>query len=190
MPYYFMLGLSTDGDKYGAYNSHDEGLILNVPGRAAKNEKVIAEAARRLESMGLGGYLNFLWRKAAFTWQDGTFYYGKEGRFVEVYLLSDPISVAMQTLTHPNAEGSALYRAYGDGLWLAVLLLMALSSLKKNQPPLLHASRLTLLGLILFLLLFEARSRYILNHLPLFALMGAAGLDLLCEKAAAIRIKE
>ena len=36
--------------------------------------------------------------------------------------------------------------------------------------------KLAIIGMVLFLLLFEGRARYLINHIPIFILVGTYGL--------------
>lgn len=67
-----------------------------------------------------------------------------------------------------------------QALWLALLLFSAFSCREKDDG--LSVIRLTLLGHILFTLLFEANPRYLLCVLPLYCLLAASGLAGLAER--------
>ena len=180
MTHFFMMGLNELDGRYGAWNYGDVSFTQNIPGKAAKEAANLQEAARRISEMGVGGYLDFLWKKSQFTWNDGTFWYGKEGSFCPLYSFEDDVSVAVRSLFLPDDQPARpLYESWANGVWILALGLMALGTLKKGQPPLLWAARLTVLGLALFQLLFETRGRYLVNHLPVILLMAAVGLKTL-----------
>ena len=179
MSHFFMMGLNELEGRYGAWRQEDVSFNEGIPGKDAKTAANMQEAARRIQEMGVGGYLDFLWKKSQYTWNDGTFCYGGEGNFCEVYLNDTPMGVAIQSLVVPGREANVLYRAWANGLWFVMLALAALGVLKKGQAPGLWAVRLTVLGLALFQLLFETRARYLVNHLPVITLAAASGLQTL-----------
>ena len=176
MSHFFMMGLTETNGEYGVYDNEDAILTENTPGRDAKTALNLKVAKERLEAMGLGGYLDFLWHKALYAWNDGVFYYSGLGNHVVVYMSEAPVDAAVQQLVNLEGVGRPLYEAWANGLWFMVLGLMALGVCQKGQPPLTHAARLTILGLALFHLLFENRSRYLVNHLPVMALAAASGV--------------
>lgn len=181
MTHFLMMGLTENGDIIGGWNGDDVSATEAIPGKAAKVRYNLETAQARLQAMGLGGYIRHLWLKSRFIWNDGTFYYGGEGRFYEFYNRDDPVSQALQSFYGLDGAGHPLYQSGADALWLMVLCLMAVGGLRRDQPPLMAAARLTVMGLGLFLLLFEARSRYLINHLPLCALLAAQGAGAMGE---------
>ncbi len=73
---------------------------------------------------------------------------------------------------------------YTSGYFYAILVLGIISSVlallrkREETDELAVVIRMTVLGLVLFLMLFEANNRQLYNHIPWFALMGGLG----CEK--------
>lgn len=72
---------------------------------------------------------------------------------------------------------------YTSGYFYAILLLGIINSIlvfiKGNsiEQRLATTTRMTVLGLVLFLMLFEANNRQLYNHMPWFALLGGLGCD-------------
>ena len=61
---------------------------------------------------------------------------------------------------------------------------------KKDENDYLIISKITIIGIVLFLLLFEGRSRYLVNHIPIFIIVGIYGLINSFEKLEEIRRKK
>ena len=77
-----------------------------------------------------------------------------------------------------------------QGIWLLVVALCAAPLFCRRQPyaaPPLAAARVGVFGLMLFIALFEGRSRYLTNFLPVFVLLATFGASLLCDAAGAGR---
>lgn len=59
--------------------------------------------------------------------------------------------------------------------WLIILLGLMLSY-SKGKNEYIDIGKLAIIGMVLFLLLFEGRARYLINHIPIFILVGTYGL--------------
>ena len=74
-------------------------------------------------------------------------------------------------------EGRAhfsLFLRYANGLMLCMLLYLLAGALQKQSRDVLFAARLSVCGLFFFLLIWEARSRYLVNYVPVLLLLFAA----------------
>ena len=49
-------------------------------------------------------------------------------------------------------------------------------SISKEKNEYIDIGKLAIIGMVLFLLLFEGRARYLINHIPIFILVGTCGL--------------
>lgn len=183
--HFIMMGMQeykvNDGTTvYGAYLSDDVSFTLSKP---TKDEKVKAnceEIKKRLKKFGICGYIKFIYNKANWILSDGTFWWGKEGSFLTTpFYAKAPLCVFLQQIF---SNGQAKYYKYVNiiqGFWIAVqfLLIVPLFLAKKDYNNINSAVlRLTLIGIILFILLFEGRSRYLINHLPIFITLASYGI--------------
>lgn len=167
--HWVMMGLSGDG----GYNDDDYQLTLAAaPDKAGRDAFDRAEIAARLQAMGPAGLLEHLARKLSYVWGDGSCY-------APMKLDIRPVrsswlqSYCIQGMAH---TGRTVYLA--TGLHLALLGLGVWGAVRgawrRNWS--MAFVQIALLGLGLFLLLWEARSRYIVSFLPLLALCGVWGL--------------
>lgn len=183
--HYVMMGLNPWTQ--GTYSEADHELSVNCANtqeRQACNRRV---AGDRVREMGLGGLLLHGAQKLLNAYDDGSCQWQK---IVEKTDQEELITVADMPMTVPAL--AALLRAIilGQGkivlldlfrvLWLALLLFSALSCREKDDG--LSVIRLTLLGHILFTLLFEANPRYLFCVLPLYCLLAASGLTGLMDQ--------
>ena len=67
-------------------------------------------------------------------------------------------------------------------LWLTILVLGIIATIRSEKDPLLAIVMLSLIGLTVFELLFEARARYLYTYAPLYILLASAGTQKICER--------
>ena len=193
MSHFMMMGLKTSYREYprplyGAYSLDDD--LLTTSGRAdgSSHEIAISEIKKRLTDMGAIGYISFLNNKAVWIMSDGTFYAYGEG-----LAIGGPVHYVRDDFLHKIAQNlfsidGRFYPATSNvfhGAWVALLILICLqlpAILRRHK--LVRATQLiviqlSLAGIIAFVLLFEGRSRYLYNFLPLFIIAGLYSLYLL-----------
>lgn len=179
--HYIMMGLAGEG----GYNEEDHFFSAefeDVESRQKANREVIAD---RLEAYGPVGLAQHLQRKIAYTWGDGTYFAPRKLALYPVY----------QTPLHqwvlPDGQYYPIYFGIAQACQALLLLLLfggALAQAVKRRPKidLVWAGRLAAFGLALFLLMWETRSRYLVNFAPVLVLAAAFGLLELygaCSKA-------
>ena len=71
------------------------------------------------------------------------------------------------------------FSAWMQGVWLMVCIRSALTILRKSDAPYSGIAKLSVLGLFLFLLLFENRSRYLFLYLPVILTIAESGCFLI-----------
>lgn len=189
--HFAMMGLQSvhvenRGTIYGAYVPEDVVFTESIKGKDEKAKANIEEIKRRLKSFGPVGYLKFLVGKGLWVLSDGSFYYGGEGHF----MISEPYATGTLATKLQN-----IFLSYGDkffglvhifqGAWLLILFLVIYPLFEKGRfkyDNSLFVIRITITGIVLFLLLFEARSRYLINHIPFFILLAGYGFNLVYER--------
>lgn len=185
--YFTMVGLqkqpvSEDKALWGAFNSEDYFAVSNITGKSAKNEYAVTTIRERINTFGFLGSLEFLVGKANFCFEDGTFFWGGEGNFLtsEAPSTTNPIGTWIQSFIYNSSKNYAsVYSNLLQGVWMTLLFLMLLGIILapnsyKNLP--IMVLRIAIFGLLLYLLLLEARSRYIINYLPIFILLAVDGM--------------
>lgn len=200
LPYthYVMMGLAGNG----GYNADDYALSIGIEDLQTRKEVNVAQIQSRLSEYGVAGYLTFLAGKLEFTWLDGTYYAPWKLEIDPLY----PNHLLSQILRLDGQYFSA-YQIAALGGQLALLLLMLLAVVRCATPTtaggqlpnaayaaaahrLLCLVALSVFGLFLFLLVWETRSRYLVNFIPLFLLMAQFGLAALPRHKAAAPVPE
>lgn len=169
---------------YGSWCQSDYFYTFSFFGKQEKIQAHISEIKNRLSNLGIKGYMKFLYNKANWILHDGTFYYGGEGGFVyEQPSASNKFAEKIQEYYVPTNSGYVNIAYIYEGIWVVILLLIILSFRnKQNQREEIFILKLTITGIIIFLLLFEARSRYLINHLPIFILLSVYGFQGIVRK--------
>jgi len=166
--HYIMMGLY----KNGGYSEEDRAFSSAIPTleeRRAENLRVIGE---RIDGYGFFGMFKHLRSKIVFTWADGGYYAPRK-------IAMEPISSS--SLLDYLAYGARYYDRTASVLAASQILLLFLLAFgaisnamrKKPEADMLFAARLAVFGLALFLLVWETRSRYLVNYAPLLALLAS-----------------
>lgn len=178
MTHYLMMGLNTKAE--GIYCEDDVQFSMRQPDVATRQSANIEVAKSRLQEMGLKGYLKLLLKKNIATYNDGTFGWGSEGNFYSfVPENNSSITKALRSFYYTNEQGTntLFFSTAEQILWLFVLLCICFCVLpfqtKRGADNLIA---LTLLGVSMFLLLFECRARYLFLFTPLFLILATTGL--------------
>ncbi len=180
--HYIMMGLA---EPYGAYNDADVEATREQKGYNAKVKYNLQESEHRVREMGIGKYTLFLMRKLNFTLQDGTFHFGLEGGFhLTPAITQNEVSNQIQRLYRADGDLYFLLANWQQAQWLVILFFGVISgfiNFKQKRNAALFFSQLCMVGVVLFNLLFEARSRYLFSFLPFFILSAIYGMIFLTE---------
>ena len=196
MSHFFMMGQNSDA--LGGYSDEDVTFSASIadPGERAKAEK--AMAFERIGERGLSGNLAFYAKKLLFSFGDGTFSWALDGRdrfFTEIYPKSGPVAHAVRSLFYrvewqADADQTA-FRTVTQVLWYAVIVLWAVAALGgvvhprgcayvrpggMGFPLAALVPVVTLMGLAIYLLIFEDRARYLYCFGPVSIACAAIGL--------------
>jgi hypothetical protein len=175
-------------DYYGVYAEDDIAETRTLePGRE-RIERNVERYLERVADMGPVGYPRFLWDKAAWFAGDGSFFMWGEGGMVldpMPWLATGDLSTGIQDWFYIGGDHWATLFAFWQGAWVVVLLLVAATPLARRDDvggPVAAATRISLLMLLAFLLLFEARARYLVLYLPLVLLLASLTVDSLAGR--------
>lgn len=177
MTHFLMMGANDTRD--GIYSDEDVTFSSSFPDVKTRERENLREYARRLQSLGVSGTLSLLTRKHILSYNNGSFFWGGEGEFYQTANdRTDAFSVFLQELYYENLNDPKFNRlsVIQQIAWLTVLLgTVGLLFYKGANRNVVSWLSLTLLGVTLYLLLFECRSRYLLVFLPLFICLFGVG---------------
>lgn len=180
-PHYIMMGLAGRG----GYNEADHFWSAGFADAAARRAANWAEIRLRLAGYGPGGLLAHLREKLAYTWADGSY-------FAPHKLATDPVNhLFIAGLVRSDGALYPLFCGLAAAAQAGLLGLLAFFGVRdvlarRACPNIVFCARLALAGLALFLLLWETRSRYLVNFSPLLVLLAAHGVCRLSDGLAAL----
>lgn len=172
LPYvhWVMMGLN----KTGGFNRKDFNYSKSIIGKDAKQEAAIQIIKERLNDYGFSGLLKHLGTKINYTYGDGTYY--------SVSLLSrkpkNTDSLGYNLLSKNGKYiNKTIYLANSYNIFILTMLMLSMfSGLKKKQLDLISFLRILLFGLMIFLLIWESKPKYLVNFLPIFNILVLDGM--------------
>lgn len=196
--HYLMMGVNQES--YGRVNTADVNLTFNIEDPSAREATNLEIYSERMSEMGPIGYLEFLAKKTAMTYGDGTFHISgsqetQDFPLGEKYQFENPFGEASQAVRDVYYDHDSSMWEFDQILWLAMIVTMpfafACFLLARSDSSRKMALFMILFfgGLFVFLMLFETRSRYLYGFLPLFCLLFSAGLKGLLELKALLIAK-
>ncbi len=180
--HYFYMGLIEETT--GSYNSEAYALIGQYqysPG-AERNKKELELAGDFIKERGPVKSVFFYLKKLVMTYNDGTFTWRGEGgvKFSDYPdISSEKFRDALRSFIWNGGEHELLFNAYSQCVWLLILLgvmvstaLFSLRLFKEDEVDFKSFTAvLSIVGITLFIMLFEARARYLYNFVPIFILL-------------------
>lgn len=132
----------------------------------------------RLEQRGILGTLEFEYKKLIQTWGDGTYYAPvKISRLpiVKDHFLADIVRIDGKYFTVYNYFAHAI-----QIIMLSMIIITTMIAIHKEDD--LTVLRIAIFGLMLLLVIWETRSRYVLSYLLILEILAVPGFDWIAEK--------
>lgn len=174
--HWVMMSIPTSDNPYGGATG-DYGITWGMMDEGATREEIMDSIYTRIrDRVYTLRYPNRLiaaaLRKNAALFGDGT--------FGMTEMLDDgPVREnAVSSVVLEGREYYGLYSAVASGIWIAQMLLAAAGCLRDIRRRDLRAALpcIALFGMMLFLMLWEARGRYIFSFVPVMLLLGALAM--------------
>lgn len=176
--HWIMMGL---GD-VGKYNEDDVEFTSSFKTKTEKIENNLIVIKERLKEQSM----NSVRRKLMYTWGDGTYYAVNTLDF-------DPLNNGIhQEFIFKRGDYHTFYQYYTQIQHISIITLMivvSIFSIKKynrNEVVL----RLSIFGLFIFLFIWETRSRYLINYLPIMQLISFIGVERIYILFKRIKLKK
>ena len=180
--HYLMMGLNRDRD--GVYSGEDSGFTQSFSTNEERNKANIQEVIKRLRHMGKSGLFVHLNRKQLINYGDGTFAWNVEGGSFS----GDPdwahnsASSLIRSFIKPGGKYYQWFVGVKQLMWIIVLFfhlfvfMYPRKELNGRGEKVLIASAISIIGLSLYTLLFEARARYLFCFSPIYVILFAWGI--------------
>lgn len=166
--HWVMMGLKG----YGQFNISDY-VDITLPHQDSSPDVQMEEIRTRLEDYGFWGYCGFLLKKLSYTWGDGTY-------FVSEKLSRSPShpDSAIYQFVAKDGRYFKIYNVIMNGAQVMLLVTIVVGAfLSRKDKSMIMVVKLSILGLTLFLLVWETRSRYLINYLPMLFICFIYSLD-------------
>lgn len=167
--HWVMMGLKDEG----GFDVEDHNFTKFQPDhetRKIKASEVIKERLSDMSAMDMCGHLG---KKLGFTWGDGTFY-------INPHLVNAEDNSVKYFIC--RGTKSLLYFQSYHFMILIAMAMSVISGTFKGKKNSMSYIRLAMFGLTLFLMIWETRSRYLFNFIPLMLIMAADGIDFTAGK--------
>lgn len=179
MSHYFMMGLNEKTD--GVYSDEDTLFTDSFDSPEEKRTADMKLAKERLAAYGLLGLIDHSKKKTLVNYSDGLFAWGVDGRFFDGRTSEDFGSFPKTGITDliwsfimPDGADHGKYSSFMQMIWITVLTLGLLGGIAAENN-VIFAVMLSLTGLYLFELLFEAKARYLIIYIPYFLIAAVYG---------------
>lgn len=183
LTHYAMMGLNTETN--GEYSQADvdfSASFTTPKERAAAN---LSEVRERLKAFTPGSFFLFITKKLLAIYNDGSFAWNGEGYFFLECYEGGFLHKVLTHIYYPEGRLYPYYLLFVQALWMSTLFLSLFSGNKTasgTAPHIVSVLKLSLLGLFLFEMIFEARARYLFTYTPVFILMAILGLHTMALK--------
>lgn len=183
--YIHFLKMGLNSEYTGSWNYDDVVFSQSIENRKERDEANLEIVKQRLLSHNLKTFINHVSRKILFIYNDGTFAWGKEGSFY--YAIPDErtvLSKITREFYYENGKYYNYFNIFSQANWIFLLFLSCVGNFynkvinNNNYKLILY---MTLIGLFLFELLFEARARYIFTNVPVLIVCSMYGVQGLIE---------
>ena len=178
LSHYLMMGLNPE--TYGGNSPEDEAFSLSFSSAAERTQANFHKAQERLTAMDWKKTLEFFSVKLYKSYNSGTFAWNGSFLAQEIPRRTDALSTLLRNIYYNGRVYNGYYITFYHILWLAILTLSALVCLlRKKQAAFVPPLSLTLLGLSLYLMLFECWPRYLFLYSTFFVICAALGVQAL-----------
>lgn len=174
LPYTHWIAMGLTG--VGGYNNEDAEFAKNIKPPKVESKKEINIIKDRIENhIKKGTLIPFLNDKIIYTWGDGSYYAPSK-------LTRSPILTGKhQEFIKADGRYHDIFKYLSTAYSTVLLLMIVIATLynKKKEDSINMITRIAIFGLFLFLLIWEARSRYIINFIPIIILSSLYGFKYL-----------
>lgn len=173
--HWVLMGLYELPNRPGGFNQDIVDLTWELKSSGLTNKEITAKEIylikEKIFEYGLKDYLDFLGRKINYTWGDGSYYATKklglnplDNNIFQPYVIGD------------NSDYLVLFCQIVHVMNLFLIVIAGVSLLKSTNQ-LEQLLTICLFGVFLFLLIWEARSRYLVLYVPIICVLSMYGLN-------------
>lgn len=160
----------------GIWDGKDVAFSNSFNSCEERNKANIQAFKTRIKEMGFEGVINQMLKKTLINYNDGSFAYGREGKFfLEDY---DTGHIQLRKILSDIYKNKGkyfwLFKQIMQILWITILFFSIFSFNKSRK---IQVLQLSIIGITLFELIFEARARYLFAYAPIYIIIACVGLE-------------
>lgn len=179
--HYLMMGMNTKTT--GSYSSSDvlNSLSINTYNeRLEYNKQVFLQ---RFKELSVVDHFKFYGKKILLNYNDGTFSWGKEGFFYMVRNRNKHhLAITLKDFFYNTGDLYFVFSSIMQTLWIFIISATLVGALLKKFDHKNSVIYLSIIGLTLFTLIFEARARYLYSYSTFFIILAVLGIEVLYKK--------
>ena len=175
--HYLMMGANVE--TWGGFSDSDLAFGSELSNKSDREKAELSEFANRIQEMGVRGYVKLFLHKASQNFLDGTFGWGcTESFYSEIYPSRGESSSILRSWYYGIGDLYQYNAVIRQFIWIVVLILSGSAAIgrrgySENEKVLV----LAVLGLMLYLQIFESHARYVFVFVPFFLILAAIGCD-------------
>lgn len=177
--HFIMMGMNPEAK--GVWAPEDVEFSASFETKQERSYMNLEKLKERLGTMGVSGFWNQMRYKTLINYNDGTFCWGGEGSFyAEMRKEKTSFSPLFRNIYYNRAykgEFYAVWSNFEQAMWMTVLLFAIVSVFARERE--LHILMLSIVGISLFELIFEARARYFFIYVPFYIILAVRGVSVL-----------
>lgn len=181
IPHHLMLGANVK--TWGGFSEEDLAFGNNL-NKELRNQEELNEFLKRLTNMGIGGYTELFIHKAAKNFLDGTYgWESAESFYTEIYPSRGNLCEVLRSWYYGFGDLYKYNAVIRQFVWILILVLTPLAACSGKtllaQEKILF---LAVLGLMLYLQIFEAQARSVFTFVPLYIILALMGIKNLMQE--------
>ena len=175
--HFMMMGLNTATK--GGFSPEDHEFSVSIPDYEERERQIWEVIGERWNQMTAAQRGEHYLVKLIYIMNNGTFSWGDEGIFFDTVPEHDnPLNDIYSEIFYPEGKYFALYCEFAQVIWMQILLGIVLLFFDLRRETYRKALLMIVLcGLLAFLMLFEARARYLILYSPAFLILSLHGYE-------------
>lgn len=180
--HFLMMGMNEESG--GIYSRDDVLFSVSFETKAERNKANIIEAGKRIQKMGAAGCIRHFSRKMLINYSDGTFAWGGEGTFYLVLKddLNSRSAPLLKNIYYNTGAHFLIFSSLEQLLWITLIIFILWKIFRgvviwrNAEDAMFYVLLLTIIGLTVFELIFEARARYLYSYVPIYIFAALYGM--------------
>lgn len=154
-----------EGKKFiGWYNPDSVNYTLSYKTTDSRKNANVKKIKEQFKDYGVLNYTTFLYRKMLFTWSDGTYY--APALLNDSLMRSESLISNLFQMKGKYINITVIHNTSLMVLMYIMILIGAIKSIRKKENKI-NVCYISLFGVLLFFLLWESSSRYLINYMPI-----------------------